>query len=78
MTTHNLGTVQIRCPACGGTQFIEHGGEQPDGTDPNIAATCAGCSKTFTKGEIDELVRKIGDAFSDSVGDALRKALKKF
>ncbi|PRH00988.1 hypothetical protein C6T61_25440 [Burkholderia multivorans] len=78
MITRNLGTVQIRCPACGSTQFIEHGGVQPNAADPHIAATCAWCSKTFTQSELDELVRKIGDAFSDAVGDALRKALKKF
>ncbi|MGN4069459.1 ECs_2282 family putative zinc-binding protein [Burkholderia gladioli] len=78
MTTQNLGTVQIRCPACGGTQFIQHGGEQLDAGDPNIAATCTGCSKTFTRPELDELVRKIGDAFSDAFADAVRKALKKF
>ncbi|WP_416360864.1 ECs_2282 family putative zinc-binding protein [Burkholderia gladioli] len=75
MTVQNLGTATIRCPQCGGTQFIDHRADGAENQDP--VATCARCGKQLSAAELDVITAKIGEAFSNSVADALRDALKK-
>ncbi|WP_027815030.1 ECs_2282 family putative zinc-binding protein [Paraburkholderia bannensis] len=76
MTTHNIGSVNIRCPDCGGDQFIKDGA---DGDVPPAAlagATCAACGRIVSRDEIEDQVGKIGEVFTNLVGDAIRKALR--
>jgi len=76
MTTHNIGSANIRCPDCGGDQFIK------DGTDGDVppeqlaSASCASCGRVISRDEIDAQVNAIGETFANLVSDAIRKALK--
>jgi len=69
MTTYNLGTATIKCPACGSDQLSK--GETAQTQD---TATCGRCGNTFSlKAEIQKIER----ALHKGVGDVLRKAFKK-
>lgn len=69
MTTYNLGTATIKCPACGGDKLSQGTTAQTKDT-----ATCGRCGNTFSlKAEVDKIER----ALHKGVGDALRKAFKK-
>ncbi|WP_421046934.1 ECs_2282 family putative zinc-binding protein [Paraburkholderia sp. A1RI-2L] len=76
MTTHNIGSVNIRCPECGGDQFIKEGADGNVPPDALAGATCAACGRVVSRGEIDAQVSQIGETFANLVGDAIRKALK--
>ncbi len=72
MTTHTT-SVSVPCTECG-KPLVEPGQRHFDSLD--VAAVCSGCGKTFSKPDLDAIVKKIGEAFRDHIADTLRRALK--
>jgi phage FluMu protein Com len=76
MTTHDLGTVNVRCPDCDSTQFIQQDTVGTESVDQSTAAVCAQCGKHLSRADIDAKANKIGKALKEEVADFLRKALR--
>ena len=72
MTTHTTN-VNVPCTECG-KPLIKPGEGYLDRLD--VAAVCSGCGKTFSKPDLDAIVKKIGEAFRDHVADTIRRAFK--
>lgn len=65
--------VHIPCAECG-KPLVEPGEGHSNRLD--IAAVCSGCGKTFSKLDLDTIVKKVGEAFRDHIADTIRRALK--
>lgn len=64
----DLGSVSVRCPKCSSTQISK--GDTPDTDD---VGTCSGCGERFS---LKDEIRKIGNAATKALAEAIRKTFK--
>ncbi|WP_241065243.1 MULTISPECIES: ECs_2282 family putative zinc-binding protein [Achromobacter] len=74
--TINLGTIKLRCPNCGGSQFIQKTADGSEEIDHDSGATCVDCGLHLSRADLDAQVQAIGNSAADAIAEAIRKALK--